>query len=113
MSRDRERGGGADRREDVRVVLLVGGEDRDDDLDIVAEALGEERAQGAVRHAAGQHGFRGRTALAAHKAAGDLTDGVHALFEVEGQREEVDALARLRRYTRRDQDYGFAEGDRD
>ena len=113
MSRYGERGGGADRREHVGVVLHVGGEDRDDDLDVVAEALGEERAQGAVRHAAGEDGVRGGTAFAAQEAAGDLADGVHALFEVDRQREEIDVRARLGVHAGRHEDDGFADGDGD
>ena len=48
---DAERGRGAADGEGVRVVLLIGREDRGHHLHVVAEALGEERADGAVGQA--------------------------------------------------------------
>ena len=38
----------------------------------------------------------GRARLALDEAAGDLAGGVHPLLEVDGEREEVEAGARLR-----------------
>src|SRR5262249_25305580 len=77
-----------------RVVLRVRAEHGDDHLHVVAVALGEERADGAVGQARGEDGVLGRAALALDEAAGDLADGVEALLDVDGEREEVDALAR-------------------
>ena len=37
--------------------------------------------------------FFGGAALTTEERAGDLADGVHPLFDVDGEREEVDALA--------------------
>ena len=52
--------------------------------------------QRAVDQARGQGRRLGRPALAAEEAAGDLAHGVHPLLDVDGEREEVDALAGLR-----------------
>ena len=84
-------------RDDVGLVDLVGREDRRDDLDLVAEAVGERRADRAVDHASGERGLLARTRLALDEAAGELARGVHALFEVDRQREEVQVLRELRR----------------
>ena len=46
--RERERSGRGVDADDVGIVFLVGGEDQRDDLGLVAEAVGEERADGAV-----------------------------------------------------------------
>ena len=73
-------------------VLLVGAHDGDDDLGLVAEAVGERRAQRPVDQAAVEDGEIGRAPLTAEERAGDLARGVHALFDVDGEREEVDAL---------------------
>ena len=92
---DRQRGGRGDGAEDVRVVLVVRREDRDDDLDVVLVALGEQRADRAVRQARGERRRLGRAALALDEPARDLAGGVHPLLEVDGEREEVEAGARL------------------
>ena len=92
---DRQRRRSAVDGQDVRVVLLVRGEDREDHLDVIAEALGEERTQRTVREAHGQDGRLGRARLALDESARDLASGVHPLFVVDGEREEVDALARF------------------
>ena len=69
---DREGGGRGDRAEDVRVVLVVRREDRDHELDVVLVALGEQRADRAVREARGERRGLGRAALALDEPAGDL-----------------------------------------
>ena len=81
---------------DVVRVDEVGAHDRGDDLHLVAEALGERRAQRAVGEAAREDGGLARATLTAEHAAGDLAGGVHALLDVDGEREEVDALTGLR-----------------
>ena len=93
---DAQRGRGGRRAEDVGLVLLVGREDRDDELDVVLVALGEERADRAVGQAGGQRGRLGRARLALDEAAGDLARGVHALLELDREREEVEARAGIR-----------------
>ena len=70
---------------------MIGG----DDLHLVAEALGEARAQRAVGEATGEDGGLARPTLTTEDAAGDLARGVHALLDVDRQREEVDALTGL------------------
>ena len=83
--------GGVD-GQDVVGVLHVDAEDGGDDVDLVAEAVGEGGAQGAVDQAAGKDGLLGRLALTAEERAGDLAGGVHPLFDVDGEGEEVDAF---------------------
>ena len=80
---------------DVVRVIEVGAEDRGDDLHLVAEALGERRPQRAVGEPAGEDGGLAGTALTTEDAARDLPGGVHALLDVDRQREEVDALTGL------------------
>ena len=63
-----------------------------DDVDLVAEAVGEARAQRTVDEAAGEDGLVAGLALTAEERAGDLARGVHALFDVDGEGEEVDAV---------------------
>ena len=104
---DAEGGAGADGDEGVGLVLAVGGEGGGDDLDLVAEALGEEGADGTVGEAHGEDAVAGGAALAAGEAAGDLADGVEALFVVDGEGEEVDALAGVG-HAGRDEDDGIA-----
>ena len=92
----RQRGRRGDGAEHVGLVLLVGREDRDDELDVVLVALGEERADGAVGQAGGQGGRLRRARLALDEAARDLARGVHALLELDREREEVEARAGIR-----------------
>ena len=90
-------GGGAGRVDGEHVVLGVGVErqDGDDDLDLVAQALDEGRAQRAVDEPAGEDRLGRRATLATEEGAGDLARGIHPLLDVHGQREEVEALARV------------------
>ena len=88
--RDHQRGAGAVHREDVVGVHVV---DRHRDRRRAgsrAPALREERADRAVDHARGERGLLAGATLALEEAAGDLARGVHALLDVDGQREEVD-----------------------
>ena len=91
----------------------VGREDRRDTLHLVAVALREERPHGAVGHPGGEDGALGRAPLALEEAARDLAGGVHALLDVDGEREEVRAFARLRPALRRAEDDGLARADED
>ena len=81
--------------DDVGVVLLVGREDRQDDLDVVVVALREERADRPVGEAHRQDGRLRWARLALDEAARDLAGGIHSLLVVDGEREEVRALARI------------------
>ena len=109
---DRERRRRAVHGEDVGVVLLVRREDGQDDLDVVLVALREEGANRAVGEAHGQDGRLRRARLALDEAARDLARGVHPLLVVNGEREEVDALAGLRRDGGR-QEHGVSVADQD
>ena len=77
------------------MVLLVRREDRDHELDVVLVALGEERPDRPVRLAGRQDRVLRRARLALDEAARDLARGVHALLEIDREREEVEAGARL------------------
>ena len=84
-------------RVDAGVVIGGGRHDERDDLRLVREAVGEERPQRPVDHAAGDRFlFRGPS-LALDVAAGETSGRVRVLPVVHGQREEPDALPRLGR----------------
>ena len=95
-----ERGRRAVDRRDVVRVLEVDTEHGGDDLDLVAEVLRERRAQRPVGQAGGEDRVLTGPAFAAEERAGDLAGCVRALFDVDREREEVDAFARLRRADR-------------
>ena len=78
-------------------------------MDLVAEAVGERRAQRAVDEAGGEGGGVGRTTLTAEERTRDLAGGVGALLDVDGQREEVDAVADPLRSGGRDEHGGVAD----
>jgi len=86
---DSQGAGSGEGAEHVHLVLLIRGEDGDDDLDVVLVPLGEERPDRAVGQPVGKDGLLGRTRLALDEAARDLARGVHALFELDREREEV------------------------
>ena len=107
--RKRQRAGGGVDADHVGIVFLVGGEDQRNHLGLVAETVGEERADGAVDLAAGQHFFFAGPAFALDEAAGDASAGVSVLAVVDGEGEEVDALPRVGRGNGGGQDDGFAQ----
>ena len=84
-------GRGVDRQNVVGVVR-IDRQDGLDDLDLVAQALDEAGAQRAVDEAGGQDGLGARAAFAAEEGTGDATRGVLTLFNVDGQREEVELV---------------------
>ena len=84
-------GRGVDRQNVVGVVR-INRQDGLDDLDLVAQALDEAGAQRAVDEAGGQDGLGARAAFAAEEGTGDATRGVLTLFNVDGQREEVELV---------------------
>ena len=87
-------GGGRCGVDGQHVVQIVGieAQDRHDDLDLVAQAGDERRAQRPVDQTAGEDGVGGRPALAAEERAGDPARGIHPLFHVDGEREEVEVF---------------------
>ena len=84
-------GGGVDRQNVVGVVR-IDRQDGLDDLDLVAQALDEAGAQRAVDEAGGQDGLGAGAAFAAEEGTGDAARGVLTLFDVNGQREEVELV---------------------
>jgi hypothetical protein len=93
--REHQRRGRAVDAEDVVGRDHVRAEDGADDLHLVAEALGPQRPDRPVDHPCGEDGALRRAALPLEETAGDLPGGVHPLLDVDGEREEVCALARL------------------
>ena len=91
----RQSGGRGDRAEHVGQVLLVRREDGDDELDVVLVALGKERPDRAVGQAGGQRRRLRGACLALDETARDLARGVHPLLELDREREEVEAGARV------------------
>ena len=79
---------------DVVEVIGVERHDRDDDLHLVAQALDERRAKRPVDQPAGEDRVLAGPALTAEERAGNAPGGVHALLDVDGQREEVELLLR-------------------
>ena len=104
--RQHQRGGRAVHAEDVVSVHLVGRERGDDHLHLVLVALRPQRPDRPVDHARGQDRLLARPALALEKAARYLAGGVHLLFDVHGQREEVGARPSFRAPDRGRQDNG-------
>ena len=78
---------------DVGIVLGVGGEDEGDDLGLAAEAIREQRPHGAVDLAAGENLTLAGAAFALDEAAGNASAGIGVFAVVNGQGEEIDALA--------------------
>ena len=58
-------------------------------MNLVAEPIGERWAERPVDQPVVKDRFLAGATFPAEEAAGDLAGGVHALFDVDGQREEV------------------------
>jgi LCP family protein required for cell wall assembly len=94
-ARQRQRGGAADQRDHVGVVLHVMAQHGRHDLHLVADSVGKRRTQGAVNQTADQDGLSRGTAFTTEERTGDLACCVRTLFNVYGQREEVEVVLRL------------------
>ena len=86
--------GGRVQRDDVVSIIRINGEHGFDNLHFVAQSVREQRTQWTIDDAAGQDGFGARAAFTTEERARDLAGGVHLLFDVHGQREEVVVLLR-------------------
>ena len=91
--RDVERSARADHAQDVGVVLAVGRHGRGHDLDFVDVVGGEERPDGPVDEAGGEDLLGRGPTLALEEAAGELARSVDLLAIIDGEREEILALA--------------------
>ena len=89
----RERRGRTVEGNDVERVLLIDGKRGDHDVGLVAIAITERWAKRAIDEPTGEDGLLRRAALPTEERAGDLAHGVHPLFEVDGEREKIDALS--------------------
>ena len=91
----RQRRRGCDHRQDVGIVLEVMREGGHDHLGLVAPALGEQRPDRPIDQPRDQRLLLGGTSFTLEIAAGNAACGVELLLVVDGQRQEVDAFARL------------------
>ena len=98
----------ADGGDDLNGVIVVLREDGVGQNDVVAQLFVEQGAHRAVDQTGDQHAAVGGLALAAVERAGDTADSVHALFDLNGQREIVDASLGQGRGDSRDEHDGIA-----
>ncbi len=94
-ARQRQRCRGGHQRQDVGIVFQIVRQRGDDDLRFATPAIGKQRADRAVDQAGNQRFLFGRPALALEVAAGNAARGVVFFLVVDGERQEVDAFARL------------------
>ena len=92
---NRQRRGGGDQGDDIGIVFHVVRQHGHDHLGFVAPAVDEQRTDRAVDQAGDQRLLFGRTALALEVAAGNAAGRVGLFLVVDGQRQEVDAFARI------------------
>ena len=112
-ARQGQRGGGCDHRQNVGIVLHVVRQRGDDHLGLVAPAVDEQRADRTVDQAGDQRFLFGRTAFALEIAAGNAARGIGLFLVVDGERQEVDALARRFRGDDGGEHHGLAIGRHD
>ena len=109
--RDHQCGGGAVDRKNIWIVQAVRAEKDGDDLGVKVVALGEEGAEGAIDHAAGQNFFFCRAAFPAEVTSGDASRCGGLLLVFYGKGEEILAFLDLGGGDGGDEDDGFAHGD--
>src|SRR5262249_56056166 len=86
--------------ENSGVVWGIRGENQENDRGRVAEAFRERGAKGAIDLPRGQDFTFAGPAFALDKAAGNAPAGIGIFAIVHGEREEIDAFARIGRATR-------------
>ena len=94
-TRQRQRSGSTDHRDDVWVNLRVNGNDGGDNLNFVNEAFREQRANRAVNQTRDQGFAFAWTAFTTEETTRDFTGSVGTLLVVNGQREKVLAWLRF------------------
>ena len=91
----RESAGRAVDAENVGIIIRIGGEHEGDDLSLALEALGEHRTHRAVDLSAGEHFTLAHAAFALDEAAGKASTRVGVFAVIDGEGEEINALARI------------------
>jgi len=110
---DGEGGAGAVDHRDVGFVLQVGRKELADDLDFIEEALGEERAAGAVAESGGEDFLFGGAAFALEVATRETAGGGVFLTVIDGEGEEILTGLHGGSDGGGDHDVGLADGDDD
>ena len=82
-------------------------ENGDDDLDLVTKTVDERRAQRAVDQTTHENRFGRRATFTTEERAGDFSCGVRTLFDIDGEREEIESFTRLLAGARCAQQHGF------
>ena len=90
-----QRGRGAVDAANVGIVIRVRGQHKRDDLGLALESFGEQRTHGAIDLAAGEHFALAHAAFALDEASGETSAGVGVFAVIDGEGEEIDALARV------------------
>ncbi len=108
-----QRSGRSHQRDDIGIVLHVVRQHGDDHLGLVAPAVDEQRTDRTVDQAGDQRLLLGRTTFALEIAAGNAARSVGLFLVVDGQRQEVDALARRLRRDDGGENHGLAIGGDD
>ena len=106
--RDGQGDGGRDHGGDLGRAVRIHAHDGAHYGHVIAHILGEERADGAVDHAAGQDGLFARTGFAALIGAGNVTDRIQLFLIIHRKREEIHSFTRLGRHGYRPQNHGVA-----
>ena len=75
--------------DDIVRIDEVGCKHGANNMHLVTEAVGEARTQRAVHKTASEDGLVGRLAFTTEERTGDTASGVHALFDIDGEWEEV------------------------
>ena len=86
---DHQRGRSRVHRPDVVRLDVIDDQRNRDELRLTTPALREQRAQRPVDHACGKRRLLACAPLALEERAGDLARGVHALLDVNRQREKI------------------------